>query len=362
MNRPAAVIGIVLACGARAWSADPPLSAVEGPKELRPARLYLAGQRAEAVSALSGRGALELRLELGKFRQLVDVHEPLAGALLRSGIMLHTDRASIGRAQAPVSESPRVCGIGDDDVLARSIASYALAREDSRAFARRWFAAMAWQSQWNLCLDDVREWTREGLKWFPKDPELWLAKGVALEAIAQTARVDSYGADLVGAARAKARLGRDLDEALAAYRAALQEAPDLLEARLRLGRTLWRREKLDEAGRELAQVARDAREPSVLYLAQLFLARVHDDAGRAGDAAQAYRAALAAEPAGQAAALGLAELQARTGDVALSRATVALALAAAPRSDTSDPYMSYHLGPAGRGDAVLDALRQETLQ
>ncbi|MET0553801.1 MAG: tetratricopeptide repeat protein [Vicinamibacteria bacterium] len=335
--------------------------AVDGPAELQPARLYLAGRRAEALGALGSRGEVDMRRELGQLFKLRTVKEPSAGALLRAALMLHTDRAQAGRGQAPGAESPRACGIGDDDVLARSIAGYAVEREDARAFVRRWFVAMAWQSQWDLCLDDLRSWTREGLKWFPRDAELSLVRGLGAEASVRFRRADDLaGPQPATATHDRAQVVRDLEEAHAAYAAALAASPDLLEARAGLGRTLWRQGKLDAARDELARVARDARDPEGLYLAQLFLARVHDDASRPAEAEQAYRDALTAFPAGQAAAFGLAELRARGGDDGGSRAAVEQALATGEH--VRDPYTFHHLGPAGRAQQLMDALREEALQ
>jgi tetratricopeptide (TPR) repeat protein len=347
----AVVIGAVLA-------GTPSGAAIEGRPELQPARLYLAGRRAEALGALSVQGEIDKRRELGLLHELRKVHEPSAGTLLRAAIMLHTDRAQAGRGPSAGAETPRACGFDDDDVLARTIAGYAVERLDSREFVRRWFVAMARQSQWDLCLEDVRAWTDAGLKWFARDPELSLARGLGAEAAVRFAR--PHDGHPTGN---RAVVRRDLDEARDAYRLALSSAPDLLEARLGLGRTLWRQGEYDEARDELERVARDARDPALLYLARLFLARVHDDASRPADAERAYREALVARPSAQAAAFGLAELQARGGDGDGSRASLQPVLGAAPRADGAgaDPYTFYHLG-LGQVQELMDALREETLQ
>lgn len=343
-----------VAAASAARAADPP--------ELAPARLYLEGRRAEAMAAVSGFSEQQKRRELGGLFQLRGVREPSAGALLRAALMLHTDRALAGRAPGAGAETPRACGLGDDDVLARSIAGYAVGRADAREFVRRWVVAMAARSQWDLCIDDVRLWTREGLKWFPREAQLSLLRALAAEASVRFDRAGSAaGSEPATSTHRRALVVRDLEEARDGYTAALASAPDLVPARIGLGRILWRQGSLDRALEELSRAARDAGDAESAYLARLFLARVLDDASRPADAERAYREALSALPDAQAAALGLAELLARNGEAAGSRAILERALATRGADAAADPYTFYHLGPAGRAEASIDALREEAL-
>lgn len=332
--------------------------------DLDPARLYAAGQRSEALAALSARRADAGGRELAALRALKDEGEAASAGLERAALMLHTDRAWSRKADALASEKSRACGIGDEEQLARSVAQLLLGRPDSRSFARRWFVAMARRSQWDLCIADVRAWAGEGLKSFPKDPELELARGMAAEADAVLgARANVvHLRDMTNASRERARVDRGLGEARQSFELALAGAPEGHEARLRLGRTLWRLGQVEDAQRELDRLIAEAREPALLYLGHLFLAGVHEGLSRTADAEREYRAALAVDPGGQAAAFGLALLLSRSGGLRESRDVLGRALARAPRPAPRDAYMSYHRGFAGRADLLFEALRVDALR
>jgi predicted Zn-dependent protease len=351
IGRIAVSIAVTLGAGARE------LAAAEGALELRPAVLYRAGQRDEAVAALAARSEDDRKREMEALRRLEDTDGPDAAALVRAALLLHTDRAIAERRQ------PRPggrCGVTDEEAFARSVAELLGARPDGQAFARRWFTAMAQRSLWELCLADVRSWSQEGLRRHPRDPTLLLASGMAEETAAAFGRTMNVAQlnEMRSAAVQRNRIDRDLGEARRRFAEALAADPDQHEARLRLGRTLSLQGKRDEGRAELERVAGTARDPGLVYLAHLFLARIHDQDGRTPDAERAYRAALAADPAGQAAAFGLAQLLGRAdGDA--GRDLLLRALARAPRTGQRDAYMSYHLGIANRGERELAALRAE---
>jgi tetratricopeptide (TPR) repeat protein len=351
IGRVALSIAVTVGAGARA------LAAAEGAAELRPAELYRAGQRDEAVAALAGRSEEDRKRELEALRRLVKASDPAADALLRASLLLHTDRALAERRQ------PRPggrCGVTEEEAFARSVAQILGTRPDAEAFARRWLTAMALRSLWELCLVDVRSWSQEGLRRHPRDPVLLLASGMAEETAAAFGRTMNIAqlVEMRSAAVERSRIDRDLGEARRRFAEALAADPEQHEARLRLGWTLFLQGRLDEGRAELERVVGTAQDPGLVYLAHLFLARVHDRGGRTSDAERAYRAALVADPAGQAAAFGLAQLLGRAdGDA--GRDVLLQALARAPRTGRRDAYMSYHLGIANRGERELAALRAE---
>jgi tetratricopeptide (TPR) repeat protein len=326
------------------------------PYPLALAQLYASGQRAEAIARLEGWSEADMKAELVTLRsQMRKMGGHLPEGPLRAAVMLHTDREAYERLQSPVVETVRECGINQHGGYARSLIPLLVVQTDtSRDFARRWLMAMALSSQWDLCLDDVERWTREGLKWFPKDAELLLIQGTASETSATLSPLPGgFGVDQRRIALTKA--ARDLEAAVALD-------PDLHEARVRLGRVLWKLEKPAEARVALATALERAKDPWVLYLAHLFLARVLEDGKDLPGAVEHYRAALAIDPRAQAAAVGLSEVLLLQGEEGESREVMNEAMRHAPRAQPRDPYLSFHLGRANLAEEMLDALRQETLQ
>lgn len=331
------------------------------------AQMYASGQRAEAIARLEGWSEADMKAELVTLRSLMrKMNGRLPEDRLRAAVMLHTDRESYERLQSPVVESVRECGINKHGGYARSLIALLIVQSDaSREFARQWITAMALSSQWDLCLDDVRRWTHEGLKWFPKDAQLLLIQGTAGETAAALtpepalyANPNNRSDGLNEIARRRQALSQargDLDAALALD-------PDLHEARLRLGRVLWRLEKANEAHAVLQALVEREAEPWILYLGHLFLGRVLEDGGQLPAATEQYRSALAVDPASQAAAMALSEALVTAGDGDEARDVLARAVAFAPRGQPRDAYMSYHLGRANLAEGMLDALRAGTMR
>jgi tetratricopeptide (TPR) repeat protein len=336
------------------------------PPPLALAALYASGQRAEAIARLDRWSESELKEELVSLRSLRNesgghLHE----GLLRAAVMLHTDREAYERLQAPVVESARECGINRHAGYARSVNSLlAVGSEPAREFSRRWVTAMALTSHWDLCFADVLRWTREGLKWFPRDAELLLVQGTAEEVQATLVPpplfVQKNPAQMDRAGMGRRR--RDLEDARRHLEAALAVEPELHEARVRLGRVLWRLEKPAEARPVLEAAIERAREPHLVYLANLFQGRILEEAGDLAEAAERYRAALKVDPIAQAAAIALSQVLLRSGQDAEAREVLDRALRHAPRAQPRDAHMSYHLGRSNLAEGILDDLREETLQ
>ena len=331
------------------------------------AHLYAEGRRAEAIAGLSGWSEDDLKRELSALRTIRGKLGSLESLPVRAAIMLHTDRDLFERMQAPVVETARECGIDPHAAFARALVSVLMVQsDDSREFARRWLIAMSLQSHWDLCLDDVVSWTREGLKWFPRDGELLLIQGTAREVAGSLMRVPrmDLGAptQMHVAVTAAAWQRSELTEARAAFDASLRIDPQLHEARLRLGRVLWRLEKPEQARSPLQALLRESRDPALLYLGHLFLGRLDEDAGELPAAVLHYRSALVIDPAAQSAAVALSEALWSTGEEDEGRELLERAMSYGPRGAPRDAFMSYHLGRSGRAEEMLDALRGETLQ
>jgi len=337
------------------------------PSPLALARMYASGRRAEAIAALDGWSEADMKAELVSLRsEMRKMGGHLPERPLRAAVMLHTDRELYERLQSPVVESVRECGINAHGGYARALIALLVVQSDqSREFVRRWLTAMALSSHWDLCLDDVRRWTHEGLKWFPKDAQMLLLQGTASEVSAALTPVPALFADPSHRSEGLSDIARrrqELSEARRDLEAALAVDPDLHEARLRLGRVLWRLEKPQDARAPLQTVLERAQEPWILYLAHLFLGRVLEDAGELPAATEHYRAALAIDPGAQAAAVALSQALLVGGNDGEGREVLARALKQAPRGQPRDAYMSYHLGRSNLAEGLLDALRAETLE
>ena len=356
---------VLLVCLVQAGSGSRAEDAALPP--LAMAGLYAEGRRAEAIAGLSGWSEDDLKRELSALRAINTKLGSLQSQPLRAAVMLHTDRDAFERMQAPVVETARQCGIGPHAAFARALVSVLMVQSDSsREFGRRWLIAMSLQSHWDLCLDDVVSWTREGLKWFAKDGELLLLQGTAHEVAGSLMVVPAIDftspSQMRNAVSGTGRQRLELTEARAVFEAALRADPELHEARLRLGRVLWRLDKPDEARAALPALLQEGQDPSLLYLSHLFLGRLAEDARELPVAIQHYRSALAVDPAAQSAAGALSQVLWMTGEEAEARDVLESALSYGPRGAPRDAYMAYHLGRSGRAEEMLDALRGETLQ
>jgi Flp pilus assembly protein TadD len=133
-----------------------------------------------------------------------------------------------------------------------------------------------------------------------------------------------------------------LGQAEAAFRRALAADPGLGEARLRLGRVRVLRGRVGEAIVDLQQVAREDGSLRRRYLARLFEARAHEKRGDAEAAVRAYRAAVAVEPEGQSAWMGLGRTLVFLGRG--NEAQEAFVSALGIHGERGDPWWSYTRG------------------
>jgi tetratricopeptide (TPR) repeat protein len=150
-----------------------------------------------------------------------------------------------------------------------------------------------------------------------------------------------------------------LQAARKSLRAAIHADASLAEAHLRLGRVAWRMGDAAEARAELEIALARSAEPRTSYLAQLFLGRLEEDAGRFRDAAARYEAAVASSSGHQSGHLALSHARLRLGEAAAARREVELALAAAERKTERDPLWLYPWGPAVGVEERLEAMRRE---
>jgi tetratricopeptide (TPR) repeat protein len=150
----------------------------------------------------------------------------------------------------------------------------------------------------------------------------------------------------------------ELSEAARLFRRALQADPEHGEARLRLGRTLARLGRHQDAASELTKALDGAPEPLLQYYASLFLAAEEEALGRFDRARSMYERAMALVPGAQAPRLGLSQLIHRTGDRVAARRMLEPLLEARDKAAEDDPWWLYSMS-CGRNanDRMRDVYR-----
>ncbi len=230
---------------------------------------------------------------------------------------------------------------------------------------RDWYLAVSWTLLGYWELDIADGFAELGLDAAPSDAEMLLAAGTIEEGLALDAT--QHG---IAPSRMQRRLEhlrgsqprrdavRSLNEASALYRRALDTRPGDLPTRLRLGRVLSLLDRADEARVALEPVAANAGEATERYLAELFLARVAEQADDHVTAIRHYEQAIDAWPESQAARIGLVQVLGRTeGPTATWLLREALSQPW-PRALESDPWWAYPFGEFERGFQLLDELRR----
>jgi len=275
---------------------------------------------------------------------------------IRAALMLHTDCVQRAPGDRRV---PRLHA-----TAAWSIARTMTQEPALRPFARRWYEAFAELAQAEYRWGHALDWAERGLDDFPGSAALWLVRGSiqemqALQAAQAQPRFPPDHADLQANLQLRRDLGQQLQAARKSLQAAMHADPSLAEAHLRLGRIAWRLGDEAEARAELETALARSKEQRTSYLAQLFLGRLEEDAGRFPDAAARYDAAVAIDGGHQSGRLALSHARLRLGEPEAARREVDAALASAGRRTERDPLWLYPWGPAVGVDERLEAMRQE---
>jgi len=153
---------------------------------------------------------------------------------------------------------------------------------------------------------------------------------------------------------------KGLRQAATCYRQALENDPEVHEARLRLGRTLARSGRVDAARSHLRRVLLGPASARTAYLAHLFLGQTFEQAGELETSAAEYRSAVAALPRGQAGRLALAHALRQLGDRAGEREALGGPMGEESRPpDPFDPWWVYAARPAVCSEDLWDDLRRD---
>jgi tetratricopeptide (TPR) repeat protein len=317
-------------------------------------RRYRSGEGQAAVAALAGWPHHDSQEAL-----LDDEADGTAAVLLHTEVglaflaelALRVDASQLWRTRSPFR---------DNVAYHLGIAERLLDRRSGRwsggaGLHRAWLLAVGAQLQTFWQLDDARRYLERARDLNGGDPEVLLALG-ALHEMGSLFRVAFVRGPELNRHQAEEWMARRAEER---YREALEAQPELAEGRLRLGRLLARRERNEEAERELLWVADHTQAPHLRSLAHLFLADLWQKTGRAQPALAHYQEAIRQAPHSRAAFVALTHALLGLGHHAAAREAAVLATRAGA-SGAQDPWLDYHFRAWATGPA-LAALRQRLL-
>lgn len=332
--------------------------------------LYVAGGEAQALAQLAAWSKFEVRAHVGKLmkaegatRRCLRCPGSLAfsNTQVRAALLLHARREIQENLHPPKGEQVIRCDTGlHAQAVAHLSAILMLVDHQAGDFLRPFYLAMARQALWSHCLVESRSWAQAGLKLFLKEAPLIMSMGIVSETEAFFTPAPAPSTVLPPSTirrreAAATRLRRRWETARAEYEAAVAAAPDLLEARLRLGRVLWRLGQPEKARVHFEAViaTATATDADNRFLSHLFLGDVFEDRGQLAEAESQYRAAIDLEPQSARAVVALSHVRFLQGDTASAREILAASLEAARPQAGVDPWVSYLVIQAPEGEHIL---------
>jgi tetratricopeptide (TPR) repeat protein len=207
----------------------------------------------------------------------------------------------------------------------------------------------------------LREINRCGA-WVPVDAQLLLARGSTHDSAEVALRGQPSGATLPDWPGGKPDAAREIAQARADYLAALAANPDLAEARIRLARLQLSAGDRDAAASTIEAVDAKSLPGIAGYWAWLVSGAVAEAQGLPGAAEARYRAALAAYPQAQSAAIALSHVLARRDRGAAVSVLRSHLGPTSHRTFTSDPWWMYRMGQAWRVPEWADQIARRSQQ
>jgi len=341
---------------------------------------YQAGERAAAIEALGTLQPPEIQTQVEALSLVSEEgSSPASTKRRRAAAMLHTEyalfadpddravRLQIAHAHLLLSaDRLRVEQAQQAPQQTSSELSLAETR-DARDILSRWSAVAAATFLLRGMDWDARAYVDETLKLFPDDARMlfWHARIAEFSAVwspskslpaNQPRSSGSQDADPFDAGYMRSLWG----PVEAAYRRALEVAPDAPEVRLHLGYVLLLLHRYPEARTDLEAASRSSTDRDITYLAHLFLARLGEAQRDLGGAVREYEHALEVDPHAQSGVVALSLLEDLRGNGERAR-TLVTALAAIPAAQRSDdPWWDYRVSrvPAADLQWLRDRVRR----
>jgi tetratricopeptide (TPR) repeat protein len=325
---------------------------------------YRDGQLRAALSRVQSIPETSLNETVNRFCTREDVRPALRIVRMRIAAALLTETAFVRiQSSSFASQDPY---LSSAHALMRKLAEMADdgrdgAGDPERRFVRDWYLLVASFRHGRAEVGWSRAYLSEARERFAKDPQVLLVTGSDHEMVSDVTAgyLRRFSANGRSFNESKINPEKELEEAEKDFKQSAALAPDLAEARLRLGRVLMRRGDLDGATRELRGALAHAVQDQIRYLAWLFLGLVDVDRGDLEGAEQSYLEALRLFPRAQTVKVAMSELaylKGRDGDAA---AQIVALLQSFVRED---PWWGYLLGDSWHFEARLAGMRAEALR
>lgn len=334
--------------------------------------LYASGDETEALARLASWSESAVRAHVGRLSDAAAAVRrcpgcpgalALSNSQVRAALLLHARREIQENLLPPKGEQVIRCRTGlHAKALEHLTQSLLMTDPQAADFLRQLYLAMSRQALWSHCLPESRSWAQAGLKFFPRDGSLVMSVGIAseTEAFFTPAPAPPTPGLLPSIARRREtdamRLRSVLETARGNYAAAVAVDPGLFEARLRLGRVLFRLGRPEPARLDFEAVIASPAPPGLRYLGHLFLGRILEDRGQVAEAERLYRAALELQPGSETAAVALSHARFLQGDTGSAREILAASLQRVRPQIGVDPWVSYLVIQDPEGEQIIAAL------
>jgi len=302
---------------------------------------YRRGDDDRAFKELAALTDTDIRIGRRRLLEALAKGNLAAASVLRAAAVLHTVRAFAARAHYDVGEFTYHFGLAQASIDA--VTSY---ERKVSPFVQTWrlFVLSSYHGQRSVT--EARDFARRVRDPHGDSPLFLLALGATEE----------MGWALHQEEDAPAKVDGDLKDAERDYRQALVMSPDLVEARLRLGRVLALRD--DDGAMKVIEQIGESIEIPYQYLARLFAGEICERAGKLAEAERQYLAAVTIMPEPQSAFMALAHVRHAQGARAQAAQDVRVTTGARAVPDTADPWFWYSRGTAWRQSVYLDDLRK----
>jgi len=321
---------------------------------------YRSGSVMTAASELRSLGPIRVDSAVDLLRFRIDRVAPddELRRQLRAAAVFHTELAVNGSIEMLSERSWHLTTAKRLVDLESRAARSDVATSESRSFARRWALLVAWYRHGTLDLHGLQADIAELTGRFPNDPDVVLLSGSFAETLAWPRLPAAATAVPASLQRAFQDRGARLKDARSACERALQLAPGLDEARLRLAHVYGEMKQSEQAIAAFQIVVRETSSDWVRYLAQLFWGRSCEALDRVEEATEHYRQASAICPECQVPRVALSNAYRKAGDRE-DAMRAAESVAGIRAATVVDPWFEYYLGQYHRVPAMLLELRSE---